>query len=230
MPSNIDDAKVDAGVKVAFQSRYHAFVKAEQKFSSAHDSGTPPCVSVCAARAARGALAGGCCIYDLAACMGDTLPHLGSKADVERMFAGCARQLAPGGRLALTFRDLTRELEFVDRFIPVHDSADVIMTCFLEYEPETVKVHDLGHTRGPEDGRWRLSASDYRELRLSPDWVAGALEAAGLRVVHRELARGLVHPRGARRGGREPGYEQRLKYPGWRLMARARRRYVGMGG
>ncbi|WP_438014323.1 hypothetical protein WMF18_25835 [Sorangium sp. So ce315] len=99
-----------------------------------------------------------------------------------------------GGRLALTFRDLTRELEGVDRFIPVHDSADVIMTCFLEYEPETVEVHDLVHTRGREDGRWRLSASYYRKLRLSPDWVAGALEAAGLRVVHRALARGLVTP------------------------------------
>ncbi|XYH93932.1 class I SAM-dependent methyltransferase [Sorangium sp. So ce1128] len=131
-------------------------------------------------------------VCELAVCMGDTLPHLGSKADVERMFAGCARRLAPGGRLVLTFRDLTRELEGVDRFIPVHDSADVIMTCFLEYEPETVKVHDLVHTRGREDGRWRLSASFYRKLRLSPDWVSGRLEAAGFRVLHREIARGLV--------------------------------------
>ncbi|WP_437708275.1 class I SAM-dependent methyltransferase [Sorangium sp. So ce448] len=128
----------------------------------------------------------------LAVCMGDTLPHLGSKSDVERMFAGCARRLAPGGRLALTFRDLTRELEGADRFIPVHDSADVIMTCFLEYEPETVKVHDLVHTRGPEDGRWTLSASFYRKLRLAPDWVCDRLDAAGLRVIHREIARGLV--------------------------------------
>ncbi|WP_437284907.1 class I SAM-dependent methyltransferase [Sorangium sp. So ce406] len=131
-------------------------------------------------------------LCELAVCMGDTLPHLGSKADVERMFAGCARRLTPGGRLALTFRDLTRELEGVDRFIPVHDSADVIMTCFLEYEPETVKVHDIVHTRSREDGRWRMSASFYRKLRLSPDWVCGALEAAGFRVVHREIARGLV--------------------------------------
>ncbi|WP_437807315.1 class I SAM-dependent methyltransferase [Sorangium sp. So ce1078] len=130
--------------------------------------------------------------FALAVCMGDTLPHLGSKADVERMFAGCARRLEPGGRLALTFRDLTRELEGVDRFIPVHDSADVIMTCFLEYEPDTVKVHDLVHTRGREDGRWRLSASSYRKLRLSADWVCDRLEAAGFRVLHREVARGLV--------------------------------------
>ncbi|WP_437670074.1 class I SAM-dependent methyltransferase [Sorangium sp. So ce131] len=129
---------------------------------------------------------------ELAVCMGDTLPHLGSKADVERMFAGCARRLTPGGRLALTFRDLTRELEGVDRFIPVHDSADVIMTCFLEYELETVKVHDLVYTRGQEDGRWRLSASFYRKLRLSPDWVCERLEAAGFRVSHRDVARGLV--------------------------------------
>ncbi|AUX45101.1 SAM-dependent methyltransferase [Sorangium cellulosum] len=131
-------------------------------------------------------------LAELAVCMGDTLPHLGSKADVERLFAGCARRLTPGGRFALTFRDLTRELEGVDRFIPVHDSADVIMTCFLEYEPETVKVHDLVYTRAQDDGRWRLSASFYRKLRLSPEWVCERLEAAGFRVSHREVARGLV--------------------------------------
>lgn len=128
---------------------------------------------------------------ELAVCMGDTLPHLGSKADVERLFDGCSRRLSPGGRLVLTFRDLTRELQGTDRFIPVHDSADVIMTCFLEYEPETIRVHDLVHTRGA-DGRWTLSASYYRKLRLSPDWVCERLEASGLAVSHREAARGLV--------------------------------------
>ncbi len=130
-------------------------------------------------------------VAELAVCMGDTLPHLGSKADVERLFAGCSRRLTHGGRLVLTFRDLTRELEGADRFIPVHDSADVIMTCFLEYEPETVKVHDLVHTRGA-DGRWRQSVSFYRKLRLSPDWICDRLDAAGFRVSHREAARGLV--------------------------------------
>lgn len=128
---------------------------------------------------------------ELAVCMGDTLPHLGSKGDVERLFEGCSRRLAPGGRLVLTFRDLTRELEGTDRFIPLHDSADVIMTCFLEYEPETVKVHDLVHTRRA-DGRWTLSTSFYRKLRLSPDWVCERLEASGLSVAHREAARGLI--------------------------------------
>jgi len=46
-----------------------------------------------------------------------------------------------------TYRDLTKELEGLDRFIPVR-SDDKIMTCFLEYESaESVAVHDLIYTR-----------------------------------------------------------------------------------
>jgi SAM-dependent methyltransferase len=128
---------------------------------------------------------------EIVVCMGDTLTHLGSKGDVERMLGGCARRLSPGGRLVLTFRDLTVELEGLDRFLPLQSSGDLIMTCFLEYEPEAVKVHDLVHTRA-EGGGWILSKSFYRKLRLSPDWVAERLAGAGLAVTHREAARGLV--------------------------------------
>lgn len=46
VPSNTADPKIDVGVRVAFQPRYHVFVKAEQKFSDAVDSGEPPCVHV----------------------------------------------------------------------------------------------------------------------------------------------------------------------------------------
>jgi hypothetical protein len=55
------------------------------------------------------------------------------------------------------------------------------MTCFLEYEPETVLVHDLVHVRQGED--WVFSKSSYRKLRLAPDWVAAALEARGFSIL-----------------------------------------------
>lgn len=124
-------------------------------------------------------------------CMGDTLTHLEASADVTRLLAGCASRLAPGGRLVLTFRDLTRPLEGLDRFLSVRSDPDLLMTCVLEYEAQTVKVHDLVHARAPGGG-WTFSKSFYRKLRLSPYWVAAEIEQAGLAIAHREAAGGLV--------------------------------------
>lgn len=119
--------------------------------------------------------------FDVAVCMGDTLTHLPSPAAAGRMFDGVAAVLAPSGLFVLTFRDLTMPLAGTDRFIPVRSDADRIMTCFLEYEPETVLVHDLIHTRRGTE--WVLNKSSYRKLRLAPRWVASALEARGFSVL-----------------------------------------------
>lgn len=61
-----------------------------------------------------------------------------------------AGALEAGGRFVLTFRDLTFELKELDRFIPLRSGADAIFSCFLEYEAEHVKVHDLVYTRKEE--------------------------------------------------------------------------------
>lgn len=112
--------------------------------------------------------------------MGDTLTHMESPAEVERLFADVHAVLAPGGVIALTFRDLTSALVGLDRFIPVRADADRIMTRFLEADPtrpDAVLVHDLVHVREGEG--WTLQKSSYRKLRLAPAWVAERLEAAG---------------------------------------------------
>jgi SAM-dependent methyltransferase len=123
---------------------------------------------------------------DAVVCMGDTLTHLPARADVSRLFADMAGALAPGGICVLTWRDLSAELTGTDRFIPVASDADRVMTCFLEYEPETVIVHDLIHLR--EGAGWTLHKSSYRKLRLPVDWVAAELRKAGLHVTHNEAA------------------------------------------
>lgn len=41
------------------------------------------------------------------------------------------------------YRELSSELEEIARFIPVNYDETRILTCFLEYEEEKVKVHDL---------------------------------------------------------------------------------------
>ncbi|GCB51671.1 bifunctional 2-polyprenyl-6-hydroxyphenol methylase/3-demethylubiquinol 3-O-methyltransferase UbiG [Streptomyces sp. NL15-2K] len=116
-------------------------------------------------------------------CMGDTLPHLPSKADVPVLLGHISRALASGGHLVVTYRDLTAELRGTDRFVPVRSSDDRLLTCFLEYRDEdTVIVHDLLHTR--TNGSWRQRTSSYPKLRIASSWLVEQCRAAGLDVRH----------------------------------------------
>ncbi|MDG4856730.1 class I SAM-dependent methyltransferase [Streptomyces sp. T-3] len=125
-------------------------------------------------------------------CMGDTLPHLPARTDVQELVADVAKALRPGGSFVATYRDLTRELHGPDRFIPVRSTADRILTCFLDYlDEDTVLVHDLLHTR--HDSNWQLQTGSYPKLRLSPQWLTAQCRTAGL-----DIRRDEVGPRGLR--------------------------------
>lgn len=126
---------------------------------------------------------------DAAVCVGDIIPHLPTTTCVLSLFKQVSESLSPGGRFLLGFRDLSEERHGLDRFIPIRSDSDRIMTCFLEYEPETVIVHDLLHVRHGE--RWDLLKSSYRKLRLSIAWVCSQLEAQGLTVVSKQLSAGV---------------------------------------
>jgi SAM-dependent methyltransferase len=127
---------------------------------------------------------------DLVVCMGDTLSHLEREGDLERLFTGVAARLAVRGRFVLTFRDLSGALHELDRFMPLCSSDDLIMTCFLEYEPTSVKVHDLIWVR--EADGWRFRKGVYRKLRLARDAVVRQLENAALTVERHEALAGMV--------------------------------------
>jgi SAM-dependent methyltransferase len=113
-------------------------------------------------------------------CMGDVLTHLESHQDVSGLLADAFDALAPGGRLVLTFRDMSQALAGLDRFIPVQSDADRVMVCFLEYEPQTVVVHDLIHSR--TDSGWDLRKSSYRKLRIDAEQVVRQLQALGFEI------------------------------------------------
>ncbi len=114
---------------------------------------------------------------ELIVCMLDTVLHLKSKELVGTLFAKVHAALEPEGRFIVTFRDMSRELTELERFIPVRSDDDTVFTCFLEFEPETVKIHDLLYRRTA--GRWTFHKSFYRKLRLSRDWVEQRLRASG---------------------------------------------------
>lgn len=127
---------------------------------------------------------------DTVVCMGDTLTHLGSAADVVTLVRRIARALSPGGRLLLSWRDLSAPPAGLDRFIPIRATDERIMTCFLEDAGDTVLVHDLIYVK--HGGAWQLQKSAYPKLKLPAERVAGALGDAGLAIEREETARGMA--------------------------------------
>ncbi len=123
-------------------------------------------------------------------CMGDTLTHLPDQASVEKLLSLAAESIQSGGKFITTFRDYTAPLVGPGRFIPVRSDADRLLTCFLEYEPDHVNVHDVLHERS--GSTWELRVSAYRKLRLAPAWVSAALQAAGFSVLVESGPGGMV--------------------------------------
>ncbi len=127
---------------------------------------------------------------ELVVCMTDTLLHLDSKETVDLLFSKAFSALQERGKLVITFRDLSFELTDTDRFLPVKSDENIIFTCFLEYEPETVKVNDIIYKRS--DNGWDLFKSFYRKLRLSDKWVVDHLSLAGFNTIDANTENGVT--------------------------------------
>ena len=127
---------------------------------------------------------------ELIVCMTDTIAHLDSKDTVSSLFSKVFSALESGGKFIITFRDLTHELKDQDRFIPVRSDDNTVFTCFLEYEPDTVKVHDIVYRK--IDCKWNLYKSFYRKLRLSNEWVVAKLLECGFKLIESDIENGLI--------------------------------------
>ena len=126
---------------------------------------------------------------DVAVCVGDIIPHLPSTECITTLFQQVSASLVPQGKFVLSFRDLSEERYGLDRFLPIRSDSERVMMCFLEYEPDTVVVHDLIYIRRG-DG-WDLRKSCYRKLRLGVDWVVSQLEAQDFVLLSKEQTEGV---------------------------------------
>ncbi|UCH53331.1 MAG: methyltransferase domain-containing protein [Pseudomonadota bacterium] len=117
---------------------------------------------------------------DLVLCMGDTLAHLPDRSSVRKLVTTVAERLAPDGRFLVSFRDYSVTREGTDRFFSVRSDEQRLLTCFLEFGAETVRVHDMLHEF--REGAWQMRVSAYRKLRLAPQWVEAQFEQCGLTV------------------------------------------------
>ena len=123
-------------------------------------------------------------------CMGDTLTHLDSRATIAKLFQQVSENLEHEGTFILTFRDLSAELTELDRFLPLRSEPTRIFTCYLEYEPEYVKVHDLIYEH--IDNQWQLNKSFYRKCRVPFAWAKETLLQAGFELQLATLEKGLI--------------------------------------
>ena len=127
---------------------------------------------------------------ELIVCMCDTLTHLDSLENVNGLLKNVYQALESNGRLVLSFRDLTFELKDLDRFIPVRSESNLIFTCFLEYEKDYVKVHDIIYEKIKD--QWQLKKGFYRKLRIPPDWTKECLLKIGFEVEEFDIHNGMV--------------------------------------
>jgi 2-polyprenyl-3-methyl-5-hydroxy-6-metoxy-1,4-benzoquinol methylase len=123
-------------------------------------------------------------------CMGDVLLHLSCLEDVQILFKKAYESLVNNGRLILAFRDLSKELTGLDRFIPVRSDAKRIFTCFVEYEEEHVRVHDILYEK--TDQQWQMKKSFFLKLRISPQWAKKLLKGIGFKIETAEIEKGVV--------------------------------------
>jgi ubiquinone/menaquinone biosynthesis C-methylase UbiE len=117
---------------------------------------------------------------ELIVCCGDTLAHLDSFAEIQKLIKDSFDILTPRGRLILTFRDYSTELEDTNRFIPVKSDLQRISTCFIEYFIEKLRVTDLLYEF--EYGKWVQKVSSYYKTRISRDLVLEFIKDTGFQI------------------------------------------------
>jgi SAM-dependent methyltransferase len=126
----------------------------------------------------------------LIVCMGDTITHLPSLADVEDLVRQCFSELNSGGQLVLTLRDYSREPAGAVVVIPVRHDENRIFLCRLEYHADTITVQDILYSR--REGFWGRTAGNYTKIRVAPDMLARMLTSAGFGIAYSAVIDGMI--------------------------------------
>jgi 2-polyprenyl-3-methyl-5-hydroxy-6-metoxy-1,4-benzoquinol methylase len=117
---------------------------------------------------------------ELIICCGDTLTHLESISEIQKLLEDSFDLLAPNGKLILNFRDYSTELKDIGRFIPVKSDSQRILTCFIEYFHDKLRVTDLLHEF--ENGKWIQKVSSYYKTRIDRVTVLRILTDSGFTI------------------------------------------------
>jgi SAM-dependent methyltransferase len=127
---------------------------------------------------------------ELIVCCGDTLTHLSSVMEIGELLKDIHDILIEEGKVVLTFRDYSIELEDTNRFIPVKSDSNKILTCFIEYFPGKIRVTDLLHVS--ENKGWVQKASSYYKTRIGMDETLSLLKEYGFRIMLNSIQGGMI--------------------------------------
>lgn len=128
---------------------------------------------------------------ELIVCMGDTLTHFAAHADIEKMIRRISRLLPTGGKLVVSWRDLSETRTGADRFFHVRSDDTRTLSCFLEYFPGHVMVHDLLVEKA--DGKWSQSVSNYPKLRIPVQAFLKICDDNGITPLSEEVIQGMTY-------------------------------------
>ena len=118
--------------------------------------------------------------FALILCVGDTLTHLATHQDMNRLIEQSANLLSTGGKLVLQFREPPADMSPQSSVFTTRSERDRIMECVLHFWPDRVWVTDVVHEWS--GGTWRSMRSTYPKLRLTVDEVIESARVAGLGV------------------------------------------------
>lgn len=125
----------------------------------------------------------------LIVCMGDTITHLESTDHIDLLLKSVYRYSENEAVFIVSFRDLTRELIDEQRFIHARSDDNRILTCFLEYFPEYVKVTDILYER--QNVEWVQKISCYRKLRLNTEMLRNLFARNNFHLMDVQLIKGM---------------------------------------
>jgi 2-polyprenyl-3-methyl-5-hydroxy-6-metoxy-1,4-benzoquinol methylase len=127
---------------------------------------------------------------ELILCCGDTLTHLETIDEIKKLIYDSYNVLCPKGKILLSFRDYSNELQDTSRFIHVKSDSKRIFTCFLEYFPGKIRVTDLIYEL--ENEKWIQKVSSYYKIRVSKTQVIGFLLESGFDVAFEKENNGMI--------------------------------------
>ena len=127
---------------------------------------------------------------ELIICCGDTITHLASEDEIGQFIKSIGTSLISKGKLILSFRDYSSELNDTMRFIPVKSDSERILTCFLEYFDKKVRVTDLLYER--KENKWVQKVSSYNKVRVSKDMILAMLNKNGFSILLAETINRMI--------------------------------------
>ena len=137
--------------------------------------------------------------FDLVTCFADSLNYLTEDGDLDRVFAGAAGALRPGGRLICDMNSAAEYATWDERDVVTHDGRDILVYNRLSFDPAARLATGRIVWFAREIERWWRGEETHAQRAWSDAEVLAALAGAGLRLDARLDVEGKAAALDARR-------------------------------